>query len=153
MQMIDVKIKRLSNDAIAPSYGSRGAACIDLHACLKYGDIGADYITIKPGETRKIGCGFAFQPPEQYVGLIFARSGLATNHGLRPANAVGVCDCDYTAEYIIPLHNDSDKVQKVYHGDRIAQLMFIPYPSVNLIEVDELNQTERGEGGFGSTGV
>ena len=94
-----------------------------------------------------------FSPPEGYCGLIFARSGLATKQGLAPANKVGVCDEDYVGEYIVALHNDTDSEQYVHHGDRIAQLMFVPYEQANLVVVDTLDETERGSGGFGSTGV
>lgn len=159
--MLDVKIKRLSDTAITPTYGSAKAACMDLYANLGY--YNARYVDgikpvhncvfIPPHSTVKIGTGFAFQPPKGYCGLIFARSGLATKQGLAPANKVGVCDEDYTGEYIVALHNDTDAEQYVFHGDRIAQLMFVPYEQANLIEVDSLNKTERGSGGFGSTGV
>ena len=159
--MLNVKIKRLSNDACIPTYGSNKAAGLDLYA-----NIGREYarttdgmhlfpktIDIAPHTTVKVGTGWAIQPPEGYCGLIFARSGLATKQGLAPANKVGVCDEDYTGEYIVALHNDTDSEQYVHHGDRIAQLMFVPYEQANLIEVDNLDETERGSGGFGSTGV
>ena len=159
--MLDVKIKRLSDIAIMPTYGSTKAACMDLYANIGYHDAmtvnGLEqrpaYVEIPPHATVKISTGFAFQPPEGYCGLIFARSGLATKQGLAPANKVGVCDEDYTGEYIVALHNDTDETQFVHHGDRIAQLMFVPYEQASLIEVDNLNETERGSGGFGSTGV
>ena len=159
--MLNVKIKRLSNTAFIPTYGSAKAACMDLYANLGFHDAMTvnglakkpNFIEIPPHSTAKIGTGFAFQPPEGYCGLIFARSGLATKQGLAPANKVGVCDEDYTGEYIVALHNDTDSEQYVYHGDRIAQLMFVPYEQANLIEVDTLDETERGSGGFGSTGV
>ena len=159
--MLDVKIKRLSDIAIMPTYGSAKAACIDLYANIGYCNAmtvdGLEqrpaYVEIPPHATVKIGTGFAFQPPEGYCGLIFARSGLATKQGLAPANKVGVCDEDYTGEYIVALHNDTDSEQYVHHGDIIAQLMFVPYEQASLIEVDNLNETERGSGGFGSTGV
>lgn len=152
--MIDVKVKRLSETAVVPTYGSDKAACMDLYANLgKYEGWGELRETeILPFDTVKIGTGFAFQPPKGYVGLIFARSGLATKQGLRPANCVGICDEDYTGEYIVPLHNDTEVESIIIHGDRIAQLMFIPYEQANLIEVDELDSTDRGSGGFGSTG-
>ena len=154
--MIDVKIKRLSNSATMPTYGSENAACMDLYA-----DLGIKAIrqpntfsrTIHPHKTVKIGCGFAFQPPSGYCGLIFARSGLATKNGLAPANKVGVADEDYRGEYIIALHNHTDKTQIIHHGDRIAQLMFVPYEQANLIEVAHLDDTTRGGNGFGSTGT
>ena len=159
--MLDVKIKRLFDTAITPTYGSAKAACMDLYANLGYHKAGyvdgikdcPNFVEIPPHYTVKIGTGFAFQPPEGYCGLIFARSGLATKQGLAPANKVGVCDEDYVGEYIVALHNDTDSEQYVHHGDRIAQLMFVPYEQANLIEVDELDETERGSGGFGSTGV
>lgn len=154
--MINVKIKRLSVDACVPTYGSNKAAGLDLYA-----NIGYEYtrmrlfpktIDIAPHTTVKIGTGWAIQPPEGYCGLIFARSGLATKQGLRPANCVGICDEDYTGEYIVALHNDTDEAQSIYHGERIAQLVFMPYEQVSLIEVEELDPTERGDGGFGHTG-
>ena len=111
------------------------------------------FVETPPHATANIGTGFAFQPPEVYCGLIFARSGLATKQGLAPANKVGVCDEDYVGEYIVALHNDTDSEQYVHHGDRIAQLMFVPYNRANLIMADTLDKTERGSGGFGSTGV
>lgn len=154
--MLNVKIKRLSDTAIVPTYGSAKAAGMDLYAdCYSNATEHEDdeCIRIKPDETIKIGTGFSFQPPEGYCGLIFARSGLATKKGLAPANKVGLCDEDYTGEYIVALHNDSNEVQFVEHGDRIAQLMFVPYVQANLIEVDELDSTERGSCGFGSTGT
>lgn len=158
--MLDVKIKRLSDIAIMPTYGSTKAACMDLYANLGFHDAMTvnglakkpNFVEIEPHTTVKIGTGFAFQPPEGYCGLIFARSGLATKQGLAPANKVGVCDEDYTGEYIVALHNDTDETQFVHHGDRIAQLMFVPYEQASLIEVDNLNETERGSGGFGSSG-
>ena len=158
--MLNVKIKRLSNTAFMPTYGSAKAACIDLYANIGYCNAmtvdGLEqrpaYVEIPPHATVKIGTGFAFQPPEGYCGLIFARSGLATKQGLAPAKKVGVCDEDYTGEYIVALHNDTDSEQYVYHGDRIAQLMFVPYNRANLIIVDTLDETERGSGGFGSSG-
>lgn len=158
--MLDVKIKRLSDIAIMPTYGSTKASCMDLYANLGFHDAMTvnglakkpNFVEIEPHTTVKIGTGFAFQPPEGYCGLIFARSGLATKQGLAPANKVGVCDEDYTGEYIVALHNDTDETQFVHHGDRIAQLIFVPYEQASLIEVDNLNETERGSGGFGSSG-
>lgn len=158
--MLDVKIKRLSSTAIKPTYGSTEAAGMDLYANIgfttaQYVDkvrTVPDSIHIAPHTTVKIGCGFAFQPPEGYAGFIYARSGLATKQGLRPANCTGIADNDYTGEYIIALHNDTDNDQTICHGDRIAQLIFMPYEQANLVEVDELDSTDRGSGGFGSTG-
>lgn len=152
--MINVKFKRLSDTAITPTYGSVKAAGMDLYANLGYVDGDCpDHVNIPPHTTVKIGTGFAFQPAENYCGLILARSGAATKQGLAPANKVGLCDEDYTGEYIVALHNHGDSTQTVTHGDRIAQLMFVPYEQANLIEVDNLEKTERGSGGFGSTGT
>lgn len=141
-----VNFVKLKEGAKAPSQGSQLAAGYDLYACLD------QYVKILPHETVMVGTGLAIQPPEGYFGAIFARSGLATKQGLRPANCVGVCDEDYTGEYIVALHNDSDKAREVFHGDRIAQLVFLPYLNVEFEEVETLDKTERGAGGFGSTG-
>lgn len=159
--MLDVKIKRLFDTAITPTYGSKKAAGIDLYANLGFHDAMStdglrqypNFIEIPPHSTVKVGTGFAFQPPNGYCGLILARSGLATKSHLAPANKIGLCDEDYTGEYIVALHNHSGEMQMVRHGDRIAQLMFVPYEQANLIEVNELYSTDRGSDGFGSTGV
>ena len=159
--MLDVKIKRLSNTAIIPTYGSEKAGGMDLYANLGYHNAMTteglhtmpNYIDVPAHGTVKVGCGFAFQPQNGYCGLILARSGMATKQGLAPANKVGLCDEDYTGEYIVALHNHSNETQTVRHGDRIAQLMFVPYEQANLIEVDELEATVRADGGFGSSGV
>lgn len=144
---MDVKIKKLNPNAHIPTAGSDKAAGYDLYACIE------EAIEIQPQKMAKIGTGIAVTPPEGYFGAIFARSGLATKRGLRPTNCVGVCDEDYIGEYIVGLYNDSNLVQIVEPGERIAQLIFLPYISVNMIEVDELEETERGDGGFGSTGT
>lgn len=145
-----IKIKQLSNNATIPTYGSGNAACLDLYANLQDQQ---SMIEIQPHETKKVGCGFAFEIPENYCGLIFARSGLATNYGLRPANCVGVADADYRGEYIVAVHNDSNNVRFIHQNDRIAQVMFIPINRIDDLEVvDELSETDRGYNGFGSTG-
>ena len=144
---MDVKIKKLNPNAHIPTAGSDKAAGYDLYACIE------EAIEIQPQKMAKIGTGIAITPPEGYFGAIFARSGLSTKRGLRPANCVGACDEDYTGEYIVVLYNDSNLVQTIEPGERIAQLVFLPYISVNMIEVDELEETERGDGGFGSTGT
>ena len=144
---MDVKIKKLNPNAHIPTAGSDKAAGYDLYACIE------EAIEIQPQKMAKIGTGIAITPPEGYFGAIFARSGLSTKRGLRPANCVGACDEDYTGEYIVVLYNDSNTIQTVEPGERIAQLVFLPYISVNMIEVDELEETERGDGGFGSTGT
>ena len=146
---VNVKYKKLTNTAIVPTYGSGNAACLDLYADL-LDEQGAKLIY--PHSTEKIGTGIAFQPPENFCGFILARSGVATKYGLRPANCIGVADPDYTGEYIVALHNDTDKLQYVHHGDRIAQLMFVEKYRIDLQEVETLNETERGANGFGSTG-
>lgn len=145
---MEVKVKLLTNTAKMPTYGSDKAAGMDLYA-----DIKCDAIAIGPHETVKIGTGLSFEPPEGYCGLILARSGLATKNGLAPANKIGLCDEDYRGEYIIALHNHSEYTAYVYNGDRIAQLMFVPYVHTNLIQVDELSETDRSKNGFGSTGM
>lgn len=145
--MEKVKFTKLRRDAKVPTAGSEKAAGYDLYAA-----IGEYDILIPPHETVKIGTGLAIQPPVGYFGAIYARSGLATKQGLRPANCVGVCDEDYTGEYIVAIHNDSNEERTVHNGDRIAQLVFLPYLSVEFEEVNELEKTDRGAGGFGSTG-
>lgn len=141
-----IRIKKLNKRAILPAMGSAFAAGCDLCACL---DADAE---IPPGATVKIGTGLALALPEGTFGAIFARSGLAAKEGLRPANCVGVCDSDYRGEYIVALHNDSDETRVVRHGQRIAQLVLLPCLPMRFAETDELPETERGDGGFGSTG-
>ena len=145
---MEIKIKKLYEDSTIPTKGSEYAAGYDLYAHL--GE--CDAIHILPHETKKIGTGVAIQPPKGTFGAVFARSGLATKQGLRPANGVGVCDYDYTGEYIVALHNDTEEDRTIANGDRIAQLVFIPYETGDLTVVEELDETERGAGGFGSTG-
>lgn len=142
---MEIKIKKLYEDSIIPTRGSEYAAGYDLYA--------HDGATIEPHSTVKVGSGVAIQPPKDTFGAVFARSGLATKQGLRPANCVGVCDYDYTGEYIVALHNDTNETKVIEPGERIAQVVFIPYVNVVFTEVVELEETERGAGGFGSTGV
>ena len=144
--MKTAKIKILREGAHLPTRGSDKAAGFDLYSCTE-GDV-----QIAPGGMVKMGTGLAITPPEGYFGAIFARSGMATKQGLRPANCVGVCDEDYTGEYIVGLYNDSDEVQNIPSGTRIAQLVFLPYVDIYFDTVKELEKTERGDGGFGSTG-
>ena len=139
-------VKKLNPNATLPTQGSAEAAGWDLYACID------EPVYIGPHRTEKIGTGLAFELPQYTFGGIFPRSGLATKKGLRPANTPGVCDSDYRGEYIVALHNDSETVQIVEPGDRIAQLIILPYVPVFFDEVEELNETERGAGGFGSTG-
>ena len=143
-----VKIKRLTEHAVIPTSGSDYAAGYDLYADIEQGTA-----VISSGDTVKIGTGIAAEIPEGYFGAIFARSGMATKRGLRPANCVGVIDSDYRGEIIVALHNDSKESQEINSGDRIAQLVIMPYLPVEFVEVDELTNTDRGDGGFGSTGV
>lgn len=141
-----VKIKKLNDKAIVPSRGSEYAAGMDLYACT------STPIVIAPHQTVKVGTGLAIELPHGTFGAIFARSGLATKNGLRPANCVGVCDEDYMGEYIVALHNDTDIPQTINPMERIAQLVVLPYIPVEFEEVNELSETKRGDGGFGSTG-
>ena len=143
---MEIKIKKIRENATIPTKGSSEAAGYDLYACIDRP------IQIHPHEVAKITTGLAIQPPKGYFGAIFARSGLATKNGLRPSNCVGVCDQDYTGEYFVALHNDTDQPQMIKPMDRIAQLVFLPYINVDFREVTELDKTERGNGGFGSTG-
>lgn len=143
-----IRVKKLSAEAQLPTRGSAQAAGYDLYACLPGGSV-----TVAPHATAKIGTGLALAVPEGYFGAIFARSGLAAKQSLRPANCVGVADSDYRGEYIVALHNDSEEVRTVAHGDRIAQLVVMPYLAVEFDEVESLDDTARGTGGFGSTGA
>ena len=143
-----VKYKKLKDSAIEPTKGSEKAAGYDLYANID----GNDSITINPGETVVIGTGISFELPDNTFAAIFARSGLSTKSGLAPANKVGVCDSDYRGEYKVPLHNHSNTPATVNHGDRIAQMVIMPFIPIEL-EEGELSDTARGSGGFGSTGV
>ena len=144
-----IKTKKLKDHAIVPALGSKGAAGADLYACGETEDF---CTTINPGETVMIGTGIAMAIPKSCVGLVFARSGMATKRGLRPANCVGVIDSDYRGEIIVALHNDSQTQETIKAGERIAQLAIVPYIKVECDITDELDTTERGAGGFGSTG-
>ena len=148
--MVIVKCKRLDDEAQIPVRGSEYSAGLDLCAVLKNG---ARAQRIPAGKTAKIGTGIAMEIPEGYFGAVFARSGMATNRGLRPSNCVGVIDSDYRGEIIVALQKKKKKCETIHHGDRIAQLVIVPYFPVQLDEADELESTVRGEGGFGSTGT
>ena len=145
--MEKIKCKKLNEYAKEPTRGSAAAAGYDLYAAIN------NPITIPAHSTVKIGTGLAFALPDNTFAAIFARSGLATKQGLRPANCVGVCDSDYRGEYIVALHNDTDDEQIINPGDRIAQIVLMPYIPMVFEEVKDLDETERGQGGFGSTGV
>ena len=141
-----VKLKKLNENAIIPTYGSPFSAGADLYACID------EDITIKAGETAFIGTGLAMELESGYVALVYARSGLACKKGLAPANKVGVIDSDYRGEIKIALHNHSSQECTVSVGERIAQMVVTPYIKCDFEEAQELDSTERGEGGFGSTG-
>ena len=143
---MNINITKLNDRAVIPTKGHMGDAGFDLYACIE------EPITIKPGETVKVPTGLAVEIPNGYFGAVFARSGLATKQGLRPANCVGVCDAPYRGEYIVPLHNDSNEERVVNPQDRIAQLIIMPFLEAQFNVVDGLPETERGNGGFGSTG-
>lgn len=138
-----VKIKKLNTNAKVPTRGSEEAAGYDLYS-------NSD-VEIRPEGTIKVNTGIAMEIPKGYFGAIYARSGLATKEGLRPANCVGVIDSDYRGEIIVALHNDSNIVRVVEKGERIAQIVIMPYLSVEFKEVDNLDETKRSNGGFGST--
>lgn len=145
--MTDVKVKLLKNGAKLPVYGTKYSAGADLCACLE------EAVTLQPNETRLISIGISMEIPEGYAGLVFARSGLATKRGLAPANKVGVIDSDYRGEFFVPLRNQSNEPQTVEPGERIAQMILMPYLCANFLESECLSDTQRGEGGFGSTGT
>jgi dUTP pyrophosphatase len=142
-----VNFKKLNENAIVPTYGSEFAAGADLYACTN-----GETVTFAPSETKLIKTGIAMEIPEGYAGLIYARSGIANKRGLAPSNKVGVVDSDYRGEIKVALFNHSTETRTVAKGDRIAQMVIAPYLKVEYEEVDELSSTQRGAGGFGSTG-
>ncbi len=144
--MNTVKVKKLDENAVIPTYGSSFAAGADLYAC------NSEEITINPGETVMIHTGIALEIPEGFAGLVYARSGIASKRGLAPANKVGVIDSDYRGEIMVALHNHSGVAQSVAAGERVAQLVITPYLTADFVLSDTLEDTVRGEGGFGSTG-
>ena len=141
-----VLIQILNDLARIPTRGSEYAAGYDLYAATDYA------IDIAPHSTIKIGTGIALELQPGTFGAIFARSGLATKKGLRPANCVGVCDSDYRGEYIVPLHNDTDEIMTIEPGERIAQLVIMNFNPIHFEVVQDLSETDRGDKGFGSTG-
>ncbi len=147
MNTLSIPVKLLDKSAILPTYGTPFSAGADLYA------ITSAPIIIHPGQTVLIHTGLAFEIPEGYAGFVFARSGLATQKGLAPANKVGVIDSDYRGELMIPLHNSSAEEAIIEHGDRVAQLVFLPTPQAVFTTTDALSDTIRGTGGFGSTSV
>lgn len=139
-----LNIRKLTENAVLPTYGTEKSAGMDLYATSN--------VIINPGETVKVETGIAMAIPDGCVGLLFARSGLATKFGLRPANCVGVIDSDYRGEIIVALHNDSNNKYMISEHERVAQLVIVPFIHAELNEVGSLSETERGFGGFGSTG-
>lgn len=144
--MQPIKVKKLRENAVLPTYGSAEAAGADLYACLQ------EQVTIESGATAFVPTGLAMELPQGYVGLIYARSGLACKKGLAPANKVGVIDSDYRGEFIVALHNHGNQAQTVASGERIAQLVIAPVFTPGFEETDVLSDTQRSSGGFGSTG-
>lgn len=145
--MKQVPVKQLRENAILPTYATPYAAGADLYACLDAP------VTIQPGQTVMIPLGYSMELPEGYAGLVFARSGLAAKRDLAPANKVGVIDSDYRGEFWVPLHNHGAQPQTVKHGERIAQMILMPYLAAEFIRAETLSDTGRGAGGFGSTGA
>ena len=150
-ESIKVLITPIQKYANIPTFGSEFSAGADLYACIEPNSV----VSIAPGETAKLSVGIKTEIPTGYVGLVFARSGLATKQDLAPANKVGVIDSDYRGEWFVPLHNHGTETRLISNGERIAQVIFMPVPKVEFEKVtfDNLSDTERGEGGFGSTGT
>lgn len=143
----DINIKKLNSLAKIPTQGSSDAAGYDLYAATDY------TIEIQPHATVKIGTGLCVELPKGTFAAIFPRSGIATKRGLRPANCIGVIDADYRGQIIVALHNDTNEVQKIEPRERIAQMILLPFIQMNFNEVEELSDTKRGDGGFGSSGT
>lgn len=139
-----IAVKKLDEAAVLPSLGSQYAAGADLYSVKEE--------TIAPGETKLVHTGLAMEIPQGYGGFVFARSGLATKRGLAPANKVGVIDADYRGEIMVALHNHGSEPQTVEQGERVAQLVIMPFLAAEYFETDELSDTDRGAGGFGSSG-
>ncbi len=144
---MNVRIKKLDERATIPTYGTQFSAGADLYAVTD------NDVIIAPHETVLIHTGLSIEVPEGYAGLIYARSGLASKKGLAPANKVGVVDSDYRGEVMVALHNHGEKEQTVSNGERIAQFVIAPFLKAEFTVCDELTETVRGEGGFGSTGT
>lgn len=144
--MNPIPVKKLKDSAILPTYGSAEAAGADLYACL------AADVAIQPGQTVFVPTGLSMEIPKGYAGLIYARSGLACKRGLAPANKVGVVDSDYRGEFMVALHNHGSQTQTISHGERVAQLVITPVFTPGFTVVEDLTDTQRAGGGFGSTG-
>lgn len=147
LEPVQINYKKLNEYAHEPTQGSEYAAGYDLYAAME------EPIIIPSNMTINVPTGLSFELPNNTFAAIFARSGLAIKNGLRPANCVGICDSDYRGEYIVALHNDSKIIRTINPGDRIAQMVLLPYIPMTFNEVDELTDTVRGDGGFGSTGA
>lgn len=145
--MNTIRVKKLNPAATLPTYGTSGAAGADLYACL------AEPVTIAPGETFWVPTGLSLEIPAGYAGLVFARSSMGAKRGLAPANKVGVIDSDYRGEIRVVLLNHSSRSQTVSPGERVAQLLITPVLAPAFVPAEELEQTRRGSGGFGSTGA
>ena len=143
---MEIKIKRLNERAKIPTFGTEFSAGADLYCAEEH------ETSVCSGQKCSIGTGISMEIPEGYVGLVFARSGLACKNGLRLCNSVGVIDADYRGEIKVVLHNDSEYVREIKPGERVAQMIIMPYPKVIFTEVEELSDTVRGELGFGGTG-
>lgn len=141
-----IRVRKVSDTAVLPTRGSTSSAGYDLYADL------SDNVVIEPHSTAKIDTGLQFELPDGYFAGIFARSGIASRDGLRPANCVGICDSDYRGNYIVAIHNDSDTAKTIEVHQKIAQMIVLPYLPLEFEEVEELSETTRGAGGFGSTG-
>ena len=168
LKPLNLKIKRLTETATLPTKAHDTDACFDIYADIPneeysyvYRDSSSGYqsikktkgVAIQPHQTVLIPTGFATEIPHGFWGAIFARSGLASKQGLRPAQGVPVIDEPYRGQWMIPLHNDSEETRIIHHGDRICQFTLLPYFQTTITEVEELDSTDRGEGGFGSTGL
>ncbi|MGN1418235.1 MAG: dUTP diphosphatase [Acutalibacteraceae bacterium] len=147
MNKIKVNFKKLDKNAVMPTYGSAYAAGADLYACM------SESTQILPGETKFVHTGICIELPLGLVGLVYARSGLSCKRDLAPANKVGVIDCDYRGEIMVALHNHGTEARTIEPGERIAQLVVMPYVTADFVECQELSETVRGDGGFGSTGT
>ena len=144
--MEPIRVKKLNENAVIPTYGSAEAAGADLYACLE------EAVVIEPGRTQWIPTGISLEVPKDCAGLVYARSSLGTKRGLAPANKVGVIDSDYRGPVMVVLHNHSQETQVINPGERIAQLVITPVFTPGFVEAEELSDTQRGTGGFGSTG-
>ena len=143
---MEVKIRKLREDAVVPTYGSEFSAGADLYACEE------NTVTVAPHETVLVHTGLSLEIPEGFGGFIYARSGLASKKGLAPANKVGVVDADYRGEVMVALHNHTNMPQSVEPGERVAQMVIAPFLKAQFTVAEELSETVRGTGGFGSTG-